>query len=93
MARQSCGFGRGNSGVGIVLGPGQANFDATLSKITRVGGIHENANLQFRAEFFNVFNHPQFSNPANNLANGNFGQITSTSVNPRLVQLALKYIF
>ena len=87
------GTGWGNSGVGIILGPGQANFDATLSKMTRVGGIHENANLQFRAEFFNVFNHPQFSNPANNLANANFGQITSSSVNPRLIQLALKYIF
>jgi hypothetical protein len=49
--------------------------------------------LQFRAEFFNMFNHPQFSNLANNFALGNFGTITSTSVNPRLMQLALKYIF
>ena len=88
------GTGWGNSGVGIAFGPGQFNFDATLAKVTRVGGIHEDANLQFRAEFFNIFNHPQFSNPAtafNNL--GSFGQITSTSVNPRLVQLALKYVF
>jgi hypothetical protein len=76
-----------------VLGPGQANFDATLSRRIRVGGIHEDANLQFRAEFFNVFNHPQFSNPANNLALTNFGQISSASVNSRLVQLALKYVF
>jgi hypothetical protein len=58
-----------------------------------VGGIHENATLQFRAEFFNLFNHSQFSNPASNVGAGNFGQITSTSVNPRLMQLALKYIF
>jgi hypothetical protein len=97
------GTGWGNSGIGPVLGPGQFNFDVTLGKSTRVGGIHENAQLQFRAEFFNVFNHSQFGNPglqgvgvapvANNLGAGNFGQITSLSVNPRLMQLALKYVF
>ena len=79
----------------MILGPGQFNFDTTLGKTTRVGGIHEDAMLQFRAEFFNLFNHPQFNIPAglNFGAPGNFGQITSTSVNPRLVQLALKYVF
>jgi len=89
------GTGWGNSGVGILLGPGQFNFDAGLSKTTRVGGIREGATLQFRAEFFNLFNHPQFSNPAGLAYNslGSFGQITSLSVNPRLVQLALKYVF
>jgi hypothetical protein len=83
----------GNSGVGVTEGPGQFNFDTTLAKNTRVGGIHEDATLQFRAEFFNLFNHAQFNNPANNLQLGNFGQITSLSVNPRLMQFALKYIF
>jgi len=97
------GTGWGNSGIGPLLGPGQFNFDVTLGKTTRVGGIHENAQLQFRAEFFNLFNHSQFGNPgaqgvgiapvANNVAVGNFGQITSLSVNPRLMQLALKYVF
>jgi hypothetical protein len=87
------GTGWGNSGVGIIFGPGQFNFDTTLAKSTRVGGIHEDGTLQFRAEFFNLLNHPQFNPPANNVAVGNFGQITSASVNPRLVQLALKYIF
>jgi hypothetical protein len=87
------GTGWGNSGVGIILGPGQFNFDTALTKNTRVGGIHENATLHFRAEFFNLFNHPQFNNPSNDEAQSTFGQITSTSVNPRLVQLALKYIF
>ncbi|MBV9505549.1 MAG: hypothetical protein JO323_11170 [Acidobacteriia bacterium] len=62
-------------------------------KVTRVGGIHENATLQFRAEFFNIFNHPQFSNPVVQYNQPNFGQITGASVNPRLVQLALKYVF
>jgi hypothetical protein len=59
-----------------------------------VGGIREGADLVFRAEFFNVFNHPQFNNPqVVDVSKSNFGQITSTSVNPRLVQLALKYVF
>jgi hypothetical protein len=84
----------GNSGIGILLGPGQFNFDASVAKMTRVGGIHENAQLQFRAEFFNIFNHAQFNAPASvGLQAGTFGQITSTSVNPRLIQFALKYIF
>jgi hypothetical protein len=89
------GTGWGNLGRGVIYGPGQFDFDATLAKSTRVGGIHEGALLQFRAEFFNLFNHAQFNIPVglNAGAPGNFGQITSTSVNPRLIQLALKYVF
>jgi hypothetical protein len=86
--------GFGDSSLGIILGPGQFNWDMSLVKITRVGGIRENATLQFRTEFFNTFNHPQFSNPAVvDASKGTFGQITSTSVNPRLIQFALKYAF
>jgi hypothetical protein len=88
------GTGWGNSGVGVIIGPGQVNFDMSLSKAVRVGGIRENAQLQFRAEFFNIMNHAQFNNPALNLQSAaTFGQITSTSVNPRLLQFALKYVF
>jgi hypothetical protein len=90
------GTGYGNSGYGIILGPGQFNFDATLQKTTKVGGIHEDATLVFRTEFFNAFNHPQFSNPTGaqlDVSKTTFGQITSTSVNPRLIQFALKYVF
>ena len=88
------GTGWGNIGVGSMLGPGQFNFDATLQKSTRVGGIHENAVLLFRAEFFNMFNHPQFNPPASvDFSTGSFGQITAMSVSPRLIQLALKYQF
>ena len=36
----------------------------SLAKMTKVGGVREGATLEFRAEFFNAFNHPQFSNPA-----------------------------
>jgi hypothetical protein len=81
----------GNSGLGILLGPGQFNWDASLIKTTN---FTEKQTLEFRTEFFNLFNHPQFGNPA---TSGNtpstFGQITATSTNPRLIQLALKYIF
>ena len=83
-------MGWGNSGIAPILGPGQFNFDASLSKAIPVG---ERAQLQFRTEFFNMFNHAQFNNPAANLAVATFGQITSTSVNPRLIQLALKLVF
>jgi hypothetical protein len=88
------GTGYGNAGMGVILGPGQFNFDATLQKTTRVGGIHEDASLVFRAEFFNIFNHPQFLNPSVvDVSKSTFGQITASSVNPRLIQFALKYVF
>lgn len=85
--------GYGNSGIGIILGPGQFNWDIGLVKTTIVGGIRENASLQFRSEFFDAFNHAQFGNPVTNVAAGNFGSIVNTSVNPRLIQFALKYSF
>jgi hypothetical protein len=86
--------GWGDVGPGIVLGPGQFNWDMILAKTTRVGGLREDATLQFRTEFFNTFNHPQFNNPSvADVSKSTFGQITSTSVNPRLIQMALKYSF
>ena len=84
------GTGYGNSGVGIVSGPGQFNWDVSLTKATPLG---EDRTLQFRAEFFNALNHAQFRNPGTELTGVNFGQITSTSVNPRLIQLAIKFLF
>jgi hypothetical protein len=87
-------LGYGNSSYGILLGPGQFNWDVSLTKTTKVGGIHEDATLQFRTEFFNAFNHAQFNNPSVvDVSKGTFGQITSASVNPRLIQFALKYSF
>ena len=55
--------------------------------------IHESYSFQFRSEFFNVFNHPQFALPGLSAAQSTFGQITSTSVSPRVIQLALKFLF
>ena len=83
--------GYGNYNIGKILGPPQDDWDMTLSKDIK---IKESQSLQFRTEFFNAFNHPQFSNPGANVgAVTGFGQITSTSVNPRLIQFALKYSF
>jgi hypothetical protein len=85
----------GDSGYSSVLGPGQFNWDISLIKTTKVGGINENATLVFRSEFFNAFNHPQFGpNPvSNDVNNSSFGLINTASVNPRLIQFALKYVF
>jgi hypothetical protein len=85
------GTGYGNSGVGILQGPGQFNFDFSAIKNTRFREKHV---VQFRAEFFNFFNHPQFAAPATAVNSAaTFGQITATTVNPRVVQFALKYNF
>ncbi len=81
----------GSSGIGIIQGPGQFNWDISFIKTTR---IRERNTLIFRAEFFNTFNHPQFGNPATAVSTpSTFGQITTTTVNPRLLQFALKYQF
>ncbi len=83
----------GNSGVGIVDGPGQQNFDIAVIKRTAVGWPTEGSNVEFRAEFFNAFNTPQFANPDTNVSSPTFGRITSTLVSPRVIQFALKLNF
>ncbi len=87
----------GNAGIGIVRGPGQANTDFSISKTTPIG---EGQTLQFRTEFFNLFNHPQFALPSDVVGNQslypsspNFGLITATSINPRMIQFALRLQF
>jgi hypothetical protein len=91
----------GNSGMGILLGPGQFNFDMSILKTTKTS---ERTTLQFRAEFFNLLNHPQFNNIALSAGtsfgaaipqplSAGSGTITTTSVNPRVIQLGLKFIF
>ena len=85
--------GYGNTGQSLLDGPPQVNTDLSLGKRTVVGGVRENAELAFRVEFYNSLNHPQFSNPGTTLGTANFGVITQTSVAPRLIQFALKYLF
>lgn len=85
--------GYGSAGQGILIGPGQFNTDVSIGKTMTVGGLRENAQLAFRAEFYNALNHPQFSNPGTNFGTANFGVITQTAVAPRLIQFGLKYVF
>ncbi|MBP1608654.1 MAG: Cna B-type protein [Acidobacteria bacterium] len=47
--------------------------------------------LEFRTEFFNIFNHAQFANPDTNVSDATFEKITRTPVNPRLIQFGVKY--
>jgi hypothetical protein len=80
----------GNSGSNIFRGPGQQNLDFS---VFRTFPIRERANLQFRTEFFNITNHPNFGNPNVSLDSASFGQITAISSNARIVQFALKMLF
>lgn len=91
----------GNAGRNIITGPPFKNFDFALIKDTRIA---EAANIEFRAEFFNVFNHPNFALPANIESAPNFGAISQTpdvaqnnvglgSGGPRLIQFGLKFTF
>ena len=83
----------GDSATGIVDGPGQFNVDAGVMRLFPIHWPKEGSDLQFRAEFFNALNHPQFANPNATFGSSSFGFITSTSVNPRVGQLAVKMIF
>ena len=91
----------GISSVGLVRGPGQHNLDLAVE---RFFPVTESSSFQFRTEFFNLTNTPQFSNPNTNLgygdptlpnptASASFGSITSTATNPRIIQFAAKYVF
>jgi hypothetical protein len=83
------GYGYGNSSVGFILGPGQDNSDISINKHFAV----KEAKAELRMEMFNAFNHAQFSNPDTNVRDPFFGSITMASVNPRLIQFALKFSY
>jgi hypothetical protein len=79
----------GNLGRNALRGPGAYNIDVNLSKNFRLREAHH---IQFRAEFFNLFNHATLGNPDVTYFSANFGRILSTG-GPRLIQLALRYSF
>ncbi len=70
--------------------PGEANWDFSAYKSFP---ITEHANVQFRAEFFNIFNRVQFGYPGQTFGSSNFGQITNQVNSPRLIQFAGRFSF
>lgn len=79
----------GNAGRNILDGPGYQNVNVSLLKNTN---LSEEINLQLRAEFFNLFNHPNFNLPDNFLGSPTFGRITSAR-DPRHIQFGVKLLF
>jgi hypothetical protein len=82
-------FSFGDLGRNTLRGPGIDNYDLSFIKRT---SFTESKSLEFRAEFFNAFNHGQFFNPDRNGFDATFGQITSARP-PRIVQFGLKLYF
>src|SRR5262249_48196340 len=74
---------------GSLIGPGSFTWDMGVFKNF---AITEHAKLQFRAEFFNIFNHANFNTPNANISAAAFGSINGAG-DPRIGQLALKIIF
>lgn len=71
---------------------GTNNWDFAIFKRTYFGP-DQKMNLEFRTEFFNIFNHVQFAAPNTSFGNGSFGQINASVGNPRLIQFALRFSF
>jgi len=78
--------------VTAITADAQKNVDFSIVKFVP---ITEQQKVEFRTEFFNLFNHPNFANPVNVItAPGNaFGSIVKTATGPRVVQFAFKYSF
>jgi hypothetical protein len=88
----------GDSGRGVIRGPGSFNIDASIIKNTRFGHV----NTEFRIEAFNLLNHPQFANPNTTIGNAAVGTISAMLSSPscslcgtteRQVQLGFKVKF
>jgi hypothetical protein len=81
----------GNLGRNTFRGPGQQNWDFSLIKNFK---LTERQELRFTTDFFNIWNHANFFNPAfTDVEGGNFGKITSTVGTSRLIQFSLRYAF
>jgi hypothetical protein len=97
----------GNAGRNMLTGPPMKNLDFSINKDTRLRFLGEGGQLQFRAEIFNILNHPNFDQPAGQLFTGtaadgagatekpisNVTKISTTSNSSRQIQLALKLVF
>ncbi|MGH9746167.1 MAG: hypothetical protein ACRD59_08665, partial [Candidatus Acidiferrales bacterium] len=81
----------GNMPHALCCGPGLSNTDLSIEKRTP---INEKWNTEFRAEFYNAWNHTQFANPDGNFSDGpTFGQVQRTRIDPRVIQFGFKVLF
>jgi hypothetical protein len=79
----------GNTPHAMCCGPALSNTDLVIAKRTP---INERWNTEFRAEFYNAWNHTEFTNPDGNFSDSTFGQVLKTR-DPRVMQFALKVMF
>ena len=94
---------RGNAGRNILIGPGVTSLDLSFFKNNYIRSVSERFNIQFRAELFNIINHPNFAPPANpantdifdgtGTPNPGLGLLTRTTTTAREIQFAIKVIF
>ncbi len=94
---------RGNAGRNILTGPGITNLDFSVFKNNRIKRISENFNVQFRAEIFNIMNHPNFAPPttpdnsdiflSDGSPTGVAGLLSRTTIPERQIQFAVKIVF
>lgn len=86
----ACEYLPGTAGRNLITGPGYINLNLSLFKEF---ALTERAKLQTRFETFNTLNTPHFQNPSGDEGSGQFGMITRTTDNMRIIQLAAKIIF
>jgi hypothetical protein len=88
--------GPGNVQRNTFYGPSYENFDMVVGKTTKVG---ERLTVEFRSEYYNIFNHPNFFQPSNTINNSNFGQSTAEvgrndgTTGARQLQFSMKFKF
>ncbi|MBV9886332.1 MAG: TonB-dependent receptor [Acidobacteria bacterium] len=80
----------GNAGIDPLHADGQQQLDSSLSKTFHITERHQ---IQFRADAFNTFNHPNFAAPDNIVGDPSEGQVFSTSIDNRRMQFSLRYSF
>jgi hypothetical protein len=82
----------GTLGRNVLRGPRYSNTDLSIARAFPLS-FREGLRLLFRSEFFNLFNHPNLGRPAGTIGNSDFGRITSTDGDPRILQISLKVEF
>ncbi|MSO19488.1 MAG: hypothetical protein EXQ56_03355 [Acidobacteria bacterium] len=82
--------GRGDLGYNVLRSDGVHNWNVALEREFALGKAAADTSLQFRGEFINFLNQPQFAEPNLRISSDTFGEITNTANRGRLVQLGLR---